>query len=269
MDYFEALKQLRDVALPVQAVAAPGLISPRGVQAAAQTTESFLEQSKNWLKDIRDKADAVAKRNEKTSRNIDQRAEQSAVIVQPRKIPPKLENYGPDVPQEAIQENLIARRGRPSAHAPSADVRDWVGILDKVEGGGEYDTLFGFSQKGGRAFGGVDVSSMTIDELAEFAKPSGEYGQWVKGQVGRVATPMGRYQFVGTTLQEKAKEMGISGDTVFSPEVQDAMFKHYLEQTLSRSNTISGKLSALRGAWEGFKNVDDDTLISLINAPKE
>ena len=35
---------------------------------------------------------------------------------------------------------------------------------------------------------------------------------------------VGRYQFIGSTLQDEAKRMGLSPDTKFTPEVQDSIF---------------------------------------------
>lgn len=145
---------------------------------------------------------------------------------------------------------------------------DLFSLIDRTEGGGRYDTLFGHSQNGGK-FNGVDVSKMTLADLGAFASPSGEYGQWVKGQVGRVATPMGRHQIVGTTLRAAASEMGLSPDTVFSPQTQDSMAAHLARKRLSAAKDPGAKRSALRAEWEGFKHVSDaelDTAIAKFEA---
>ena len=84
-----------------------------------------------------------------------------------------------------------------------------VSLLRKHEGAGRADTLFGHSQRGGK-FDGVDVSKMTLAQLREFSRPDGEYGQWVKSKVGRVATPMGFGQIVGTTMRNTAAAMGLA-----------------------------------------------------------
>lgn len=163
---------------------------------------------------------------------------------------------------------FIARReeNSPSLFAPIRpnEVSSFKEAIDLTEGGGGYDTLFGYSNKDGKYFEGFKVSNMTIGEVKAFSDPKGEYGQWVKGQIGRVATPMGRYQFVGTTLKALADEMGLDDSTVFSPEVQDAMFEHYLDKRIRRGKTMEEKVSQVRQAWEGFKNIPDATLKSLI-----
>lgn len=138
-------------------------------------------------------------------------------------------------------------------------------LIDRVEGGGRYDTLFGHSQNGGR-FDGVDVSQMTLGELRQFADPGGEYGQWVRANnpEGVVATPMGRHQIVGTTLRRTAQQLGFGDDTVFSPQVQDQMANHLARARLASATTMEGKMRALRNEWAGFKHVSDADLARAI-----
>lgn len=100
----------------------------------------------------------------------------------------------------------------------------WAEIRQGIfggESGGDYDALFGFSNREGGRFADVRLTDMTINEALEFASPSGEYGQWVSGQVGRVATPMGAYQIVGTTLRAARDGLGLSGDERMTPEMQE------------------------------------------------
>jgi len=145
-----------------------------------------------------------------------------------------------------------------------------LGLIDKTEGGGDYDTLFGFSQREGREFAGVKPSEMTIGELKRFSNPSGRYGQWVKGRLAssgqraRVATPMGRYQFVGKTLAATAKAMGLPDNTVFDERTQDAMFAFKARQRLQGKTSPEGKRAALRAEWEGFKHASDAELDNAI-----
>lgn len=89
------------------------------------------------------------------------------------------------------------------------------------ESGGDYNALFGYSQRPGGQFAGVNLTDMTVDQALQFASPSGPYGQWVKGQVGRVATPMGAYQVVGSTLRAAKDGLGLTGSERMTPEVQD------------------------------------------------
>ena len=112
------------------------------------------------------------------------------------------------------------------------------------ESGGDYDALFGFQNRPGGKFQNVKLTDMTIDQALNFAAPSGEYGQTVKGQIGRVATPMGAYQIVGTTLKAAKDGLGLTGNEVMTPELQDA---------------LGGWILANQGtgAWEGYKGPRD------------
>jgi hypothetical protein len=79
----------------------------------------------------------------------------------------------------------------------------------KQESGGDYNALYNFSQKPGRIFAGVQPTQMTINNLLKFANPSGAYGQYVKEtrpdkQFG-VATPLGAYGVVGSTLKRRCQ----------------------------------------------------------------
>lgn len=145
----------------------------------------------------------------------------------------------------------------------SGDASSLFGLIDKTEGGGNYDTLFGHAQNGGR-FDGVKVSQMTLGDLYDFTDPSGPYGQWVKDHVGRVATPLGRHQIVGSTLRATAKSMGLSDDTVFTPKLQDSMAEYLARNRLAGLSGMPAKRAALRAEWEGFKHVSDEALDAAI-----
>jgi hypothetical protein len=141
-------------------------------------------------------------------------------------------------------------------------------LNDRFEGGGQYDTLFGHSQRD--KFSNVDVSSMTIGQLKQFSDPNGEYGQWVKGELGRigqkprVATPMGGHQIVGTTLRNAATDMGLSDDTVFNVATQDAIAMHLARNRINSAGTMEGKRAALRAEWEGYAKASDAELDAAI-----
>jgi len=142
-----------------------------------------------------------------------------------------------------------------------------LNLIDSTEGGGSYDTLFGHSQRDG-PFAGTRVSQMTIGELKEFAGARGEgsYGSWVQSTnpEGVLATPMGRYQFVGTTLASTAEAMGLPDDTVFDQQTQDAMFSFKVRERLNNADTLAGKRQQLRNEWHGFRNVSNSVLDQAI-----
>ena len=89
------------------------------------------------------------------------------------------------------------------------------------ESGGDYNALFGYANRPGGQFEGVNVTDMTVDQALQFAAPSGAYGQSVRNQIGRVATPMGAFQVVGTTLRDAKQGLGLTGSERMTPELQD------------------------------------------------
>jgi muramidase (phage lysozyme) len=144
--------------------------------------------------------------------------------------------------------------------------------LKKVEAQG-YDTLYGNFETKETPFKGVQVSTMTLEELYDFSQPSGAYGQYVKPRLakntqafkrGLTSTPMGKYQIVGTTLRSAAKQMGLSDDTVFDKKTQDDIFLFLARDAVNRGKTLEAKRTNLRKVWEGFNYINNSTLDKVI-----
>jgi hypothetical protein len=89
------------------------------------------------------------------------------------------------------------------------------------ESGGDYNALFGYANRPGGQFEGFNLTDMTVDQALQFAAPSGAYGQSVRNQIGRVATPMGAFQVVGTTLRDAKRGLGLTGSERMTPALQD------------------------------------------------
>jgi hypothetical protein len=107
------------------------------------------------------------------------------------------------------------------------------------ESGGDYDALYGYQNRPDGKFSGVKVSEMPIADVIKFTSPSGEYGQYVKGQVGRVATPVGAYQVVGSTLRGAVEALGLDPSQKFDKATQDKIGQYILKTQGT-------------GAWEGY-----------------
>lgn len=166
------------------------------------------------------------------------------------------------------QRSFARPRGERTMNTSNSD-HPFISMIDRTEGGGDYDALLGFSNR--NHFSGVRVTDMTLAEIDNFARTT--YGAWSRdwkrrnrhGDASVASTPMGRYQFVNTTLQSVARQMGLSPETKFTPEVQDRVFDFYLRSRLSRANTLPEKRAQLRNAWEGFKHVSNAELDEAIN----
>lgn len=122
------------------------------------------------------------------------------------------------------------------------------------ESGNDYNALYNFSNREGGPFAGKNVTEMTINEALAFADPSGPYGRYVAStrpdsQYG-VATPLGAYQIVGTTMREIANEMGLTGEELLTPELQDRMAKHLYD---TRGEAPWGASAGLAGVSGGSR----------------
>jgi hypothetical protein len=178
-----------------------------------------------------------------------------------------LSNTAPTAGVPPVQTQTLPANTTQALEASGA--RGLIDLVDQREGAGNYDTLFGHVQANNSGpFSGVRVSQMTIGEIREFAgdRGAGSYGQYVKeaNPLGVLATPMGRYQFVGTTMLQVASDMGLPDNTVFTPEVQDAMFLFKVNERLEGANTPEARRREMRAEWDGFRYVSDPVLDQAI-----
>ena len=74
---------------------------------------------------------------------------------------------------------------------------------------------------------GKNVSEMTLQEIMDLQYDDKTLTNEQWNAAGKLHA-VGRYQFVGSTLQNVAGEMGLDPTTVFTPEVQDQMALHLL-----------------------------------------
>lgn len=134
--------------------------------------------------------------------------------------------------------------------------------VQQTESKGNYNALFSNAET--RELKGVAVAGMTLGELKEFSRASGKYANIVKDKIGRVATPMGAYQIVGSTLRWLQEDMGLDDAVVFTKEVQDQMFDRLVEVSTSTRKSLDENVQSLRKTWEGLKNVPTEKLKRLV-----
>lgn len=135
-----------------------------------------------------------------------------------------------DTPQSAVWRGAVpmaqplgTASSQPMAATPVAAIDDLKANVFPGESGGDYNALFGYANRPGGKFEGVDLTDMTVDEVVNFTDPKGPYAQWVKDQIGRVATPTGAFQVVGTTLKDAIRGLGLTGDEPYNEATQDAI----------------------------------------------
>lgn len=273
MIYEQALAKLRkelDVSVepaPTPSIQNRGLIPQRAPAQTSGVADDPLSFAKDWMRAIKQSGEQARSRFQREAETVLQR--ESTVVSRPARKQPIEKDVSEETTSPSERESMFSGReeveseGRGSFSLPSGEgMTSLVRLMDRHEGAGNYSTLFGHSQN--NRFAGIDVSKMTLGEVKEFTNPRGVYGSWVRDKIGRVSTPVGRYQFVGTTLRQVQREMGLDDDTVFNGRTQDAMFHHYLNKRLSQGKTISEKVDQLRQAWEGFKAVPTTQLAAIV-----
>ena len=139
----------------------------------------------------------------------------------------------------------------------------------KESGSGGYDSLYDQSQK--ETFKGIVPTEMTIGEVLAFQKKrgTGSYASFVKtnNPSGKLSTPVGKFQYVGATLQDEVDKNGYDLNTKFDANMQDTVFYNHANRIIKNLKTQEGKRSKMRSTWEGFKSkkaVSDKEIDALI-----
>lgn len=131
------------------------------------------------------------------------------------------------------------------------------------ESGGDYNALFNYQNRPNGIFADVRVSDMSIADVLRFTDPSGEYGQYVAATrpdpERGVATPVGAYQVVGSTLRDAVKALNLDPNQKFNKATQDKVGQ-WIYKTQGT------------GAWQGYQGPQSkpkDTNMSMNpNAPQ-
>lgn len=158
---------------------------------------------------------------------------------------------------------ILAAQAEGEQYGYSGPTPSFSAAINATESGGandQYDTLFGHRNRQN----GVRVSQMTLGDVKAFSDTSGEYGQSVNAEIGRVATPMGKYQIVGTTLREIQQDLSLPDTVQFNPAVQELMGTYLGQRRVQNGGSIESMRSGLRSEWEGFKNKSDAELDVII-----
>ena len=140
-------------------------------------------------------------------------------------------------------------------------------------------------------FGGLDttlfkstpVSQMSLGKVLEFtsARGAGSYHAASKSELvgtdtyaarnGLGTTPVGKYQFVGDTLELMKgrgafKDLGIDENTIFNEETQDKLYIWLMNDEIKRAGKDpAARRAAIRGQFEGFQKRDKNTGIFLVS----
>jgi len=106
-------------------------------------------------------------------------------------------------------------------------VKERVSEVEGTSDEGGYDRLLGNQE--GRF--GVKPSQMTVAEVLDFQKQRGEgsYAEYAKDTVGRISTPVGKYQVVGTTLQSLVDKGIVDENEMFDAATQERIGSYLIQ----------------------------------------
>lgn len=140
-----------------------------------------------------------------------------------------------------------ALRNQDARAAADRGMLDLIGYAEGTDGGRGYNESLGF---GAYTDGDRQLVVMTLDEIdalqtSMLRHPDNEFN----------SSALGRYQIVQQTLRGLRDTLGLSGDELFSADLQDRLAQQLLRQ---RGNDPVG----LRNEWEGLRRVDDATIRS-------
>lgn len=192
-------------------------------------------------------------------------------------------NYQTGVEQRRISRNVEEFAGPVIPNIPRSDMPEMDRLVQGESAGDINATLIG-EKDGKKTFFKTDkpVSQMTKTEVLQLVERDGKYFNWSKLNMppkaeaynkGLASTPVGKYQFVGSTLRDFEGEgglfeqLGITDDTVFDEKTQDKLFIGYAQQRLAFARSkdhpspASGKRferHILRKTWEFLDRKDND-----------
>lgn len=165
------------------------------------------------------------------------------------------QNHTEELPEEdpeVMERNTIKAEG-----GFEAQLRKQIRMAEAPRFG--YDSWFGRGSSGGPIAPPKNPTEMTVDEILVW--------QNTNNPAGAPTAAVGAYQIVdqpnARTLSGLKRTMGLNGDELFTPELQDRMADTLMEGR-GLSKFLSGKMTAGRFAneiareWAGLPVLEDD-----------
>lgn len=118
-------------------------------------------------------------------------------------------------------------------------------------------------------FKNIKVSEMTLQEVMDFTEHGGTYSNYVKSTnpEGKASTPVGKYQFVGTTLKDLVEDLGLDPNSKFDEKMQDYLAITYAKKRFNYycpKGELDCRIEQLRKSWAGFKDVPDKEVAKMV-----
>jgi muramidase (phage lysozyme) len=145
----------------------------------------------------------------------------------------------------AAQRGFGGVAGAPVSSLVGKSLLDLIGTTEGTDKGRGYNETLGYGKFTG---GPVDLVTMKLSEVLELQKrmlsnPANTFN----------SSAVGRYQITRQTLQDFMPDLGLDGNTIFSPAVQDKI-------ALAIANAAGRDVERLRGRWASFKTIDEGVI---------
>ena len=131
-----------------------------------------------------------------------------------------------------------------------------IGRYEGTDRGRGYNETLDYGRWTG---GNVNLTSMTLDQVYDLGlrmrTPENRalYGD------GQGSSALGRYQITGRTMRNLQKQMGLKGDELFDPAMQDRM-------AMMLAQGRGANLNGLRSEWVGLNKAPDADLLAAYRA---
>lgn len=148
-------------------------------------------------------------------------------------------------PARPLEVNLATRTANSVQRAGNAFL-DLIGRAEGTDRGRGYNESLGYGAFTG---GPRNLIAMTLDQIDALQTSMLRHTENTFN-----SSALGRYQIVRSTLRGLRSELGLSGDQIFSPRLQDELA---MQLARARGATASG----LRNEWEGLRGVSEADIL--------
>lgn len=135
---------------------------------------------------------------------------------------------------------------RNEAEASKSGILDLIGYAEGTDKGRGYNETLDYGRYTG---GNVDLINMTLNEVLALQK-----SMLAHPDNPHNSSAVGRYQIVSKTLRGLISELGLSGNELFDPQMQDRLGMQLVRRR--RGQGVEG----YRNEWEGLRRVSDGSI---------
>ena len=112
------------------------------------------------------------------------------------------------------------------------DLKKRISLAEGTSDPGGYDRLLGGTEKN---LFRIKPTEMTVQEILDFqlARGAGSYAEYANSEVGRISTPVGKYQVVGSTLQGLVDQGIVDPNEKFDENTQERIGTYLITKDLA------------------------------------